>query len=143
MGKHVTFASIDSQLVKVHFESIKDEPPSNRKFSIKVDDRYKLEAFAGASFTVLYTRSVFLAPSALFKAEFSYELSFVLDEDSIEHFNNDRSRLEDFLKRRCVDILNEQDILSDISTLVSLLTKYGKYRPLLIAPQIKGDKSDD
>lgn len=139
MANQVTFASIKAKLIKVDFESI-DGVSKGQEFSVEVGDEYILKSFKKSTFDVVYSRSINLVPEGLFRIKFIYDINFKLDDESIEHFNNDSEKLENFLKKRFAKIINEQDILIDISTLTSLLTRYGRFKPLLIAPQMKDEE---
>ncbi|MDL2292390.1 hypothetical protein LJC17_02240 [Acholeplasma sp. OttesenSCG-928-E16] len=131
---NVNFRSVKFNLKNVKFDFLGH---TSEHLEIKVVDNVIPTNISMTGFDLIFERRLDFSPNKLFSIKIEYLVNCLFDDNAVSFFNGDQAKIEDFIERSRIGIINALPIVSQSSLLVAELSNISNQKPLILPPVLK------
>ena len=134
MDVKINFKNIRFTLKELTYNHIE---MTNENLEVKVLDSVVPTNISGLGFDLIFERKLEFAPNKLFNIRIEYLIECRFDDEGVNHFGSNQEKIEDFIERSRIGIVNALPIVPQSSLIIGQLTALSNPKPLILPPAIK------
>jgi hypothetical protein len=132
--KMILFDSILVQLNKVEYLKLED---TSKHYNILTNDKITSKNVSELGFNLLVSRKLMLDPEGAFKLFVQFELECLFDSDARSYYLGDVNKINKFINKRKLEIVESTEVGNLITILISQLTLVNNGRSIITAPTFR------
>ena len=134
MDVKINFRNIKYTLKEINYKHIE---ATIENLEVKVYDTVIPTNISNVGFDLIFERKLEFVPNKLFNVSLEYLVECLFDDEGIKYFNSNQERIEDFIERSRIGIVNALPIVPQSSLIIAQITGLSNPKPLVLPPTLK------